>query len=162
VVWLTWGAPNQVGTWTFMALWGMRQSAKLNFFLGVRNLSEEFLPAHLHFLKSFLRRRAMNPLMPVSITVGTALVAWLIGRAAAPGISAFRATGLTFVIAMLALAVIEHWFLVLPLPFARLWHWALRLGGAEGGAPVADVETGAPEALADARKLQVGPAPVIA
>src|SRR5947209_4481406 len=38
---MTWGAANQVGTWTFMALWGMRQSAKLNLFLGVRNLGEQ-------------------------------------------------------------------------------------------------------------------------
>lgn len=44
VVASTWGAPKQVGTWTFLALWGMCTSAKLKFFLGVLNLSEEFLP----------------------------------------------------------------------------------------------------------------------
>ena len=47
VVWASWGAPNQVGMWTFLALWGMRLSAKLNVFLGVLNLGEAFLPAHL-------------------------------------------------------------------------------------------------------------------
>jgi putative photosynthetic complex assembly protein 2 len=47
VVWLTWGAPNQIGMWTFMVLWWMHQSAKLNVFFGVRNLNEEFLPEHL-------------------------------------------------------------------------------------------------------------------
>ena len=26
---------------------------------------------------------------------------------------------------MLALAVLEHWLLVLPLPFERLWSWVL-------------------------------------
>ena len=27
---------------------------------------------------------------------------------------------------LLSLAIIEHWFLVLPLPFDRLWQWGLR------------------------------------
>ena len=44
VLWATWGAPNHVGLWTFMILWGMRLSAKLNVFLGVLNLGEPFLP----------------------------------------------------------------------------------------------------------------------
>ena len=61
------GGPNQVGTWTFMILWAMRQSAKLNVFLGVRNLNEEFLPAHLRYISSFMRRRRMNWLMPFSL-----------------------------------------------------------------------------------------------
>jgi putative photosynthetic complex assembly protein 2 len=158
VVWLTRGAPNQVGMWTFMLLWGMRQSAKLNFFLGVRNLSEEFLPAHLEFLKGFLRRRPMNALMPFSITGGTALVVWLIGRAARPGLDAFHATGLTFLITMLTLAVIEHWFLVLPLPFARLWHWALQLGR-----PAVQTAAAAPtDPPADANTRRGRPAAAIA
>ena len=46
----TWDGANQVGTWTFVVLWSMRVSAKLNLFLGVRNLSEEFLPPHLAYL----------------------------------------------------------------------------------------------------------------
>ena len=49
----------------------MRESAKLNLFLGVRNLSEEFLPAHLAYLQSYFRRRSMNMLFPFSVTVST-------------------------------------------------------------------------------------------
>lgn len=127
IVATTWGAPNQVGTWTFLALWGMRTSAKLNFFLGVLNLSEEFLPKHLGYLKSFLRQRPMNLLFPISVTAGTAVVAWLWQAASAPGITEVQAAGLTFVIAMLVLAVVEHWFMVLPVPFAKLWSWVLQL-----------------------------------
>ena len=44
IVGSTWGAPNQTGAWTFLLLWGARQSAKLNVFLGVRNLGERFVP----------------------------------------------------------------------------------------------------------------------
>ena len=125
----TWGAPNQVGMWTFMALWGARQSAKLNVFLGVLNLNEQFVPPHLAFLRSYMTCRPMNLLFPLCVTGGAVLVTLLAQRAAAPGVTAFQAIGLTFVIAMLALAVLEHWFLVLPLPFARLWSWALTLRG---------------------------------
>lgn len=127
IVWSTWGAPNQAGAWTFLVLWGMRTSAKLNFFLGVLNLSEEFVPAHLHYLRSYLRKRAMNALFPLSVTVGTVLIAVLWQQAAAPGITDAARAGLTFVIAMLVLAVIEHWVLILPIPFAKLWSWVLTL-----------------------------------
>jgi hypothetical protein len=50
-------------------------------------------------------------------------------RAAVPGVSAFHATGLSFLMTMMALGVIEHWFLVLPLPFAKIWGWWLRRCG---------------------------------
>jgi len=123
----TWGAPNQVGTWTFMVLWGMRQSAKLNVFLGVRNLGESFLPPHLRYLRSYMDEKPMNLLMPVSVTVGTVLVALLAAEAGRPGVTGAAAAGLTFVVTMLALAVLEHWMLVLPIPFERLWSWALTI-----------------------------------
>ena len=122
----TWGAPNQVGLWTFLLLWAMRQSAKLNFFLGVLNLGEQFIPPHLGYMRSFTRRRPMNLLMPLSITAGTVVTALLVTRALEPGIGEARAAGLSFLATMGALAVLEHWFLVLPLPFERLWSWVLR------------------------------------
>ena len=125
IVWSTWGAENQVGTWTFMLLWLMRTSAKLNVVLGVLNLGEEFLPAHLRYLLTFMARRPMNLLMPLSLSAGT-IGAMLLGQAAVGAASTPAAAGLTFLAAMLALAVIEHWFLILPLPFARLWAWSLR------------------------------------
>ncbi len=124
IVWASWGAPNQVGTWTFMVLWAGRTSAKLNFFLGVRNLGEEFLPAQLAYLKSFFKRRRMNPLMPVSIVAGLLWLAALAGQARAET-DAAAGVGLTFIITMLTLALIEHVVLVLPLPFAKLWGWAV-------------------------------------
>jgi len=68
---LTWGAANQIGLWTFVILWLMRLSAKLNIFLGVANLAEEFLPPHLRYLESYFRRRPLNLLFPVSVTVST-------------------------------------------------------------------------------------------
>ena len=126
VVWATWGAPNHVGLWTFMILWGMRLSAKLNVFLGVLNLGEAFLPAHLSYLLSFMAHRRMNWLMPASLVGGTALTAMLVLHLSAPGLSPAHAAGLVFLVGMTVLAVLEHAMLVLPLPFTALWSWWLR------------------------------------
>jgi putative photosynthetic complex assembly protein 2 len=139
VVDLTWGAPNQVGTWTFLLLWGMRQSAKLNFFLGVRNLGEEFVPKHLGYMKGLMARKPINLLFPFSVTLGTVIAVLLAQRAMVPGISGARAAGLTFLFTMMVLAVVEHWFLVLPLPFAELWSWVLRFRGDERRLVAADL-----------------------
>jgi hypothetical protein len=47
-------------------------------------------------------------------------------RAWASESSAFQAVGLTFIGTLLTLAILEHWFLVLPLPSEVLWSWGLR------------------------------------
>lgn len=138
IVAITWNAPNQVGTWTFAVLWTMRTSAKLNLFLGVRNLSEEFLPPHLKYLQSFFRRRKMNLLFPLSVTAATAVAAMMV--AAALRAPAAEAVGLVLVTTMLALAILEHWLLVLPLPSTALWRWAMRQPAPEPAAPRADNE----------------------
>jgi putative photosynthetic complex assembly protein 2 len=125
VVGLTWGGANQVGTWTFMILWGMRLSAKLNLFFGVPNLHHEFLPEHLQYLRSFLNKRPMNLLFPVSVT-GSSLIALVVVQGAvAHHASAFQTAGGLLLATLLALAILEHWFLALPLPDAALWRWAM-------------------------------------
>jgi putative photosynthetic complex assembly protein 2 len=133
VVLLTLGSENQVAFWTFAILWVMRQSAKLNVFLGVRNLSEEFLPAHLRYLQTYFRRAPMNALFPFSVLAGTAAASWIWMRAVAPGASAFDAVALTFAATLLTLGTLEHWFLVLPLPSAALWNPYLRSRAAPTG-----------------------------
>lgn len=122
----TWGAPNQTGWWTYLILWTMRQSAKLNVFLGVRNLNESFLPPHLKYLQTYFTRRSMNLLFPLSISVATLVATFLWRDAFAAGISPFERTGLTLAATLLSLALLEHWFMVLPLNSAGLWNWGLR------------------------------------
>jgi putative photosynthetic complex assembly protein 2 len=124
---LTWGQPNQIGLWTFVVLWWMHQSAKLNVFLGVRNVTEEFVPEHLTFLRSFLtKRNSMNLLFPVSVTVSTVVCVYLVDAAIQPGASTFEAAGYSFLATLMALAILEHWFLMLPLPAQKLWSWGLK------------------------------------
>ncbi|AFL74347.1 putative photosynthetic complex assembly protein PuhE [Thiocystis violascens] len=122
---ISWGEPNQVGTWTFVVLWLMRWSAKLNLFLGVPNLNESWLPEHLRYLKTYMAKRGMNLLFPVSVTLPTILVVLIVLRVSAPDADGSAAVGLTLVATLLALAILEHWLLVLPLPDEALWAWAL-------------------------------------
>jgi putative photosynthetic complex assembly protein 2 len=120
------GGENQIGVMTFAILWLMRLSAKLNVFLGVPNLTEEFLPTHLAYLKTCFRKRPMNLLFPVSVTISTLASAWLFHLALAADASPFQATGYALLAVLMTLAVIEHWFLVLPLPVGALWSWGMR------------------------------------
>lgn len=131
IIAITWGQPNQVGTLTFVLLWVMRVSAKFNLFLGVRNLSEEFLPPHLAYMGSFFRRRPMNALLPWSVLGGVVWATLLVLQARAPDVSEAAVVGYTLVITLLAMAVLEHLLLVLPLPGSALWRWALRQPPAE-------------------------------
>ena len=122
----TWDGDNRTGLWTYMILWVMRQSAKINVFLGVRNLNEQFLPVHLSYLHSYFTRRSMNGFFPVCIVISTLCTVWLWQAALSDGQTAAQQTALTFAAALLSLAVIEHWFLVVPLRFEVLWQWGMR------------------------------------
>jgi len=132
---------NETAFWTFAILWAMRSSAKLNVFLGVRNLAEEFLPPHLKYLESFFTRRPMNLLFPLSVTGGTVAAALLFLAASSADASPFVATSATLLGTLLALAVLEHWLLVLPLPATALWKWSLaaRMAREESAAPAPGV-----------------------
>lgn len=148
----SWGGANPVGAWTFAVLFAMRVSAKLNVFLGVPNLTESFLPPHLAYLKSFFARKPMNLLFPVSVTAATTALVLLAARAAAAEVAS--ATALTFAATLLGLAIIEHWFLVLPLPVEALWAWSL-------GSPNARPEPAGESGSTPLRKLRTGKHPAV-
>lgn len=118
---LTWGEPNKVALWTYLILWGMHSSAKLNLFLGVPNLGADMLPDHLAFLTTFMRRRPMNALFPLSVMGGTVVATLLLVEACAAEASVFDRVGYAMLGSLMALAVVEHWFLVVPLDGNALW-----------------------------------------
>lgn len=122
----SWDRPNQTGMWTYLVLWTMRQSAKLNVFLGVRNLNADFLPEHLKYLQTYFVRAPMNALFPVSVAASTIAAIPLWQAAVAPLATPFAVASTTLVAALLTLAILEHWLLVLPLPAERLWSWGMR------------------------------------
>jgi putative photosynthetic complex assembly protein 2 len=122
---LTWDAANQVGMATFLVLWTMRISAKLNIFLGVRNLSIELLPKHLAYMGSYFRTKPMNLLFPVVVSASTTVAVLIVGTALDNPPGSARATGALLVATLLVLGILEHWLLVLPIEATALWRWAL-------------------------------------
>ncbi|MFT4079819.1 putative photosynthetic complex assembly protein PuhE [Rhodomicrobium sp.] len=126
VCFATLNGTNHIGSWTYTVIWLMHASAKVNAVLGVRNLNDHFFPEHLRYLSSYLRKKPMNLLFPVSITVSTVFAAVLVHKAVEMQHSPFDALALTFSIVILALGIIEHWFLVLPIPAEALWNWSVR------------------------------------
>jgi len=123
---LSLGHPNMIGALTFLSLLAFRLSAKLNLFCGVPNFSDEFFPAHLRYLTSYIRKAPMTPLMPICVALGAGVV-WAEARAAFnPYASAFVVTGFSLLFALGALALVEHGFMIAPLPDAALWRWAMR------------------------------------
>jgi putative photosynthetic complex assembly protein 2 len=126
---ISWGQPNQVGCGIFLILLVSRLSAKFNLFLGVPNFSEEFFPDHLRYLTTYLRKRSINLLFPISIVAGLALGAKEVAVALDPQATPFAVVGYSLMFALTALAVIEHAFMILPLPDAALWRWALPAAG---------------------------------
>jgi putative photosynthetic complex assembly protein 2 len=122
---LTWGQPNRIGLWTFLILWWMHTSAKLNLFFGAPNLSEELLPTHLRYLVTYMRHRPMNLFFPVSVTASTVITV-LIAQKAIAATAPFEAVGFTILATLMVLAVAEHWFLVAPLHANALWSWGVK------------------------------------
>jgi len=122
---LSLGAPNQIALWTFLVLFFARIFAKLNLYFGVPNINDEFIPESLRYLTTHFRQAPMNGFFPVSVTALTfALACWAERAAAMPPGSGAQA-GFVLLAALTALALFEHWMMVLPLPDAALWRWLL-------------------------------------
>ncbi len=130
---ITWGAPNPFGAWTFVVLWLMRWSSKLNIFFGVRNLHQEFWPDHLRYLGSYVHSASMNAFFPLSMVGAGLVLAWMIAQAtAATGLGVDRA-GWVLVGTLLALAMLEHGLMFLRVPDAVLWRLATAGTSADPG-----------------------------
>jgi putative photosynthetic complex assembly protein 2 len=155
VAWISWDQPNRVGLWTLLLVFCMHESARLNVFLGVRNLNAEWLPPHLSYLKGFLRKRSMNPLFPVSITIGTSAAVLLGLSAVEAETGSFDAVGMTLLAALACLAMFEHWLMILPLPTNWMWRWGL--GDRDHAAKKAEVIASAAVAPVQASPAAAGP-----
>lgn len=116
--------PNTFALWTFAVLFFARLSAKLNLFLGVPRINIEFLPRPLAHLASHFRLARMNGFFPFAVTALTfAALFWMDKAISAP--SEPRQIGFILLAALTLLALLEHWFMVLPLPDQKLWRWMM-------------------------------------
>ena len=126
---VTEGHTNIFGLWTFVILFFARISAKLNLFFGVPRIHTEFLPRPLAHLASHFRHARMNWVFPVSILGLTGVAAcWLNQALATDADGAF--VGHVLLTTLTFLALLEHGFMVLPLPDQKLWRWMLPEGRA--------------------------------
>ncbi|MEM8556072.1 MAG: putative photosynthetic complex assembly protein PuhE [Pseudomonadota bacterium] len=118
------GAANPFGLWTFAVLFFARISAKLNLYFGVPRINTDFLPQPLAHLKTHFRQGSPSLFWPISAMVLTGVSAlWLLrlGEATTPGAQ----TGYTLLAVLTLLALLEHLFMVVPLPDDKLWRWML-------------------------------------
>jgi len=122
VVLLTMDAVNTVGLWTFTLLWVMRVSVKLSIYLGARHSLSDMMPARQAYLTTYFRTDRTTPFLPIAILLALGVFVWLcaLGTAA----EAPQAVGIALVATLLGLAIVEHVFLLLPLPDSVLWLWA--------------------------------------
>jgi putative photosynthetic complex assembly protein 2 len=118
------GEENRFGLWTFAILFFARISAKLNLFFGVPRIHTEFLPRPLAHLPSHFRIAPMNAVFPVSITALSFAVACFLERLWSASTDG-QLIGFTLLSALTLLALLEHWFMVLPLPDQKLWRWMM-------------------------------------
>jgi len=119
----TWGKPNQTATLTFLLLFVMRLSAKFNIFAGVPHLSTEMMPDHMRYLASYFRIAPPRWFFIMSVSGIAVLAAWLADLALSSrgGI----ATGYALAFALVALAFLEHGFLVVPWQDTAIFRWAM-------------------------------------
>ncbi|UWQ99423.1 DUF3623 domain-containing protein [Rhodobacteraceae bacterium S2214] len=118
------GALNQIAIATFLILFLARVCAKLNLFFGVPRINLEFIPARLTHLKTFFKQGPVTLAFPIAITVLTAVLAVCAERLWTAQTDVTQ-IGFALLTALAALALLEHWLMVIPLPDAKLWRWML-------------------------------------
>lgn len=152
IVVVAWDKPNEYGLWTFVILFFARISAKLNLFFGVPRIHTEFLPRPLSHLASHFHHATMNWVFPVSITALSFAISCWLERAWAAKTDA-SLVGHMLLAALTALALLEHWFMVVPLPDQKLWRWMLpeAPAAARKGRTTPAIATKTPEVLPTAR-----------
>jgi putative photosynthetic complex assembly protein 2 len=117
-------AANPFAFGTFALLFVARISAKLNLFLGVPRINTQFLPGPLTHLASHFRLGPVTAFFPISVSALTVFSALLLERAinvTHPGMT----VGYCLLTCLCLLALLEHWFMVLPLPDDKLWRWMI-------------------------------------
>ena len=118
-------AENTIGLWTFWILFFARICAKLNLFLGVPNVNTEFLPSPVMHLASYFRVGSTSWFFPVSISLISFTLFFLVDNIFNANNQTPSVIGYTLLASLTTLALVEHWFMVVPLRDAELWKWML-------------------------------------
>lgn len=120
IAFLSQGALNMLGLWTYLLLWLMHLAAKINIFLGARNFHAGLLPDHLRYLGVFFRYRPMNLFFPFSVTVAVVTATLLWRWALHPEATDYEAVAGTLLGFLTLLGLLEIWLLMTP-PVGKAW-----------------------------------------
>ncbi len=115
---------NATGAYAFALLLVFRLSSKLNIYWGVPNMSDELLPRHLDYLKSYFgpKRLTLSLLLSIMMIIS---VAGYFGMRAAAATTPSETVQAGLLCCLSLLAALEHVFLAIPFRDSRLWQWAL-------------------------------------
>jgi len=113
-------AENPVALYTFLVLWLMRWSAKLNLFFGVPNFNTDWFPKRLAYAHSYIRRAPVTLFFPLSMVSASLIAVNLISAAMENDYNQALVTILPGV--LLCLAILEHLFMALPIADSELWN----------------------------------------
>ena len=126
LVFFGFSALNYFGLLTFSVLYFARLSAKMNIFFGVPYINFEFFPSPVRHIGTYFRVRKVTAMFPISITLITCIAFFFLEHLFNTAINgAITQIGYSLVLSLTILALIEHWFMVLPLPDSKLWTWML-------------------------------------
>jgi len=120
VLTLLFGADNPVALYSFLVLWIMRWSAKLNLFFGVPNFNTDWFPKRLAYAHSYIRRAPITLFFPLSVVSACLIAAELISRSMTSEYPEALITLLPGI--LLSLAILEHLFMALPIADSELWN----------------------------------------
>ena len=123
---------NPTGAYTFALLLIFRLSSKLNIYWGVPNMSDELLPLHLAYLKSYFGPKRLAPMLVIS-TVMIAGLGGYFAFAATAATQANEAVQASLLCCLCLLAALEHLFLAIPFRDSALWGWALDAKNKQAG-----------------------------
>lgn len=115
---------NPTGAYAFALLLIFRLMSKLNIYRGVPNMSDELLPAHLDYLKTYFGPRKLRPMLVISITAILCMAGYF-ANLAITATSPNETARAALLCCLSLLAALEHVFLALPFRDSALWQWAL-------------------------------------
>jgi putative photosynthetic complex assembly protein 2 len=115
---------NPTGAYTFGLLAIFRLSSKLNIYRGVPNMSDELLPAHLDYLKSYFGPKQLRPMLVLTTVTILGLAAYFVWSAV-QATTPHETVQAGLLCCLCLLAALEHFFLAIPFRDSRLWQWAL-------------------------------------
>ena len=115
------GSDNQMALYTFVLIWVMHESARINVLGGVRNVNAEWLPTHLDFLRSFLRQAPLTTLFCISTGLIALLFVVQFDLIFALPFEGFHRSMMVMLTTLTGLALLEHICLVVPVPLTLLW-----------------------------------------